>query len=151
MIGKHALEHGITSAKRKFSAKLGMKLCPSTIHGMKAAYKNELTRKRNRNEEDLTIKALPQMKRGRPVLLGENMDAMVQKYVLKVREKGGVVNTAIVIASAKGNLKQMDRTLLAEYGGHVTVAVSWAKSLQKRMNLTKRRGTTKSGMSLKAF
>ena len=45
----------------------------------------------------------------------------------------------------------MDRTLLAEYGGHVTLTVSWAKSLLKRMHFTKLRGTTKSGLSPEAF
>lgn len=37
----------------------------------------------------------------------------------------------------------MDRTRLSEYGGHVKLSNTWAKSLLHRMNFTKRRGTTK--------
>ena len=155
-IGKHAYEHGVGSATRKFSRKMGRALCHSTVQGMKAAYKREETRKRARQEDDdepadLVIRELSQQKKGRPVLLRERMDGFIQKYITKVQEQGGMVNTAIVIACAKGILKQLDRTMLAEYGGHVTLSVPWAKSLLHRMQFTKRRGTTKCGLSTEAF
>ena len=41
-----------------------------------------------------------------------------------------------------------DRTRLAEFGGPVTLTKAWAISLLKRMNYTKRRGTTKYSMPL---
>ena len=40
------MEHGISSAKRKFSSKLGIKISSSMVHGIKVAYKNEKTQKR---------------------------------------------------------------------------------------------------------
>ncbi len=49
----------MSSAKNKFSRKLGINLCHSTIQGMKAAYVNEIARKR-RHGEDLVVKELPQ-------------------------------------------------------------------------------------------
>lgn len=58
-IGKYSVEHGMSSAKNKFSRKLGINLCHSTIQGMKAAYVNEIARKR-RHGEDLVVKELPQ-------------------------------------------------------------------------------------------
>ena len=38
-----------------------------------------------------------------------------------------------------------------EYGGHAELNKSWARSLLKRINFTKRKGTTKSAMPLKEF
>ena len=61
------------------------------------------------------------------------------------------INTAIVIASAKGILKSMDRTRLSEYGGPATLTECWAKSLLNWMNFTKWRGTTKASMPIEAF
>ena len=51
---------------------------------------------------DEEIIKLPAKKRGRHVLLGERLEGSVQKYVLQVREGGGAINTAIVVAGAKG-------------------------------------------------
>ena len=76
-------------------------------------------------------------------MLGTKLDDMVQYYISKLRERGGVINSKIVISSAKGILLSQNRTSLSEFGGHITLTVSWAKSLLRRMNFTKRRGTTK--------
>ena len=85
-------------------------------------------------------------KRGRKFLLGEKMDSMVQQYIQRIREMGGVINTAIVISSAKGILMSQDRTRLVEFGGPATLTPAWAKSLLKRMKFSKRRGTTKASL-----
>ena len=94
---------------------------------------------------------LPLKKRGRPLLLGERLDSMVQKYIADTRKVGGSVSTAVVITGAKGILMNQDRTRLAEFGGQVTLIKAWAISLLKRMNYTKRRGTTKYSMPLADF
>ena len=103
--------------------------------------------------EDATVCVceLPLKKRGRPLLLGERLDSMVQKYISDTRKVGGSVSTAVVIAGAKGILMTQDRTRLAEFGGPVTLTKAWAISLLKRMNYTKRRGTTKYSMPLADF
>ena len=41
-------------------------------------------------EDDSDLTVLPPKKRGRPVLLGEDLDTKVQLYLQKVREGGGV-------------------------------------------------------------
>ena len=56
-----------------------------------------------------------------------------------------------MIAAATGIVKSIDKTLLVECGGHLSLTVSWAKSLLKRMKFTKHRGTTKTGISDKDF
>ena len=150
VIGKYATENGISAARRVFSRKLGMKISNSTISGMKAAYKQEAARKRELEEEDEVVE-LPEKKRGRHVLLGERLDKCVQEYVLKVRERGCAVNSALVVAGARGIVESLDRSRLAEYGGHVTLTVSWARSVLKRLNFTKRRATTKCGIPPQVF
>ena len=51
--------------------------------------------------------------------MGDRLDVMVQKYVAKLREEGGIINTDIVISGAHGILKSVNRTRLMEFGGHV--------------------------------
>ena len=48
------------------------------------------------DEEEAEIIALPPKKRGRPVLLGQQLDSLVQMYIMKVREAGGAVSGRIV-------------------------------------------------------
>jgi hypothetical protein len=53
-----------------------------------------------------------------------------------------VIKSQIVIAAAKGIIIGNDKTLLAENGGSIDISKTWAKSLLKRMNFVKRRGST---------
>ena len=129
-----------------------MKISSSTVHSIKVACKKEKTRKwRESEDEDSAIEVLPVKGRDRPKLLGEKLYEIVKKYVLSLRERGGAVNSAIVLAGARGIVKCLERTRLREYGGHVELTTSWAKSLLKRMNFTKCKATTKLGMSTKFF
>lgn len=70
------------------------------------------------------------------VILEDNMDAMVRCYMTRMRERGGVINTSIVKAGACGILMSQERSMLADYGGPVTLTTGWAKSLLKRVNFT---------------
>ena len=74
---------------------------------------------------------------------GDRIDEMVKRYLVKLRFCRGVVNTAITIAGAKCIILKMDKSQLAEHGGHVHLTKSRAKSLLTRMGFVKRRGTTK--------
>ena len=80
-------------------------------------------------------------------MLGKTIDDAVQSYFLKLRENSCPVNTEIVRAAARGIVRTTETTRLAEYGGPATLSVACAKSLLQRMNFTKRRGSTKSGMA----
>ena len=90
-------------------------------------------------------------KRGAPLKLGVDLDRQVQAYLRALREIGGVVNTAIVMASARGIMLKVDSTSLAEFGGHITLTKDWAKSLLRRMGFVKRRGTTKNKATVENF
>ena len=142
-IGKLACSIGATAAAKSFSRKLGMTVNESTVREWKKAYIAERNAKRLREEEDLSVNELQPKKKGRSLLLGKKLDNAVQEYILKLRERGCPINTHLIIAAARGIAQAMDRTRLAEYGGSATLTTSWAKSLLKRMNFTKRRATTK--------
>ena len=57
-----------------------------------------------------------------------------------MRDRGGVVNTAIAIGCGTGIVMSQDPTLLASNGGAVTLTKDWAKYLLRRMGFVKRRG-----------
>ena len=128
-----------------------MDINESTVRRFKEAYLKERSRKRQVEDDDVSVNELPVKKRGRKVVLGTKMDNMVQQYILKLRETGSVINTAVVISGARGILQSQDRTRLAEFGGPATLTTAWTKSLLRRMNFTKTRGTTKSKLPVEEF
>ncbi len=105
------------------------------------AYAKGVQQKR-RAEDEGEIAALPLRKRGRPLLIGQDLDTKVQLYLRKVRDSGGAVSARIAMAAARGILLKCDRTKLAEFGGHVELSRHWAHSLLKRMNFVQRKATT---------
>ena len=142
-LGKLAVDVKASEAAKWFSRKLKYSINESTARRFKQLYLEERRAKRLREEEDLTVGDLPLKKRGRPLLLGMNLDKQVQEYILKLCEHGCAVNTTVVIAAARGLSRMIDRTRLSECGGPATLSASWAKSLLC-MNFTKRRVSTKS-------
>ena len=75
------------------------------------------------------------MKRGRPLLLGEELDT-------KVREGGGIVTARIAMGAACGILRSSDRFRLAEFGGPVELNPHWAYRLLDRMHFVRKKATT---------
>ena len=73
----------------------------------------------------------------------EDITRELTEYIRTIRDNGGIVNTAIVIAAGLGMVKRKDPTLLECNGGYVTLKKSWAKYLLNKMNYVKRRATTK--------
>ena len=71
------------------------------------------------------------------------MHQKVRSYLTELGKRGGIINTAIAISSAKGIIRKYDSNLLAENGGSIHLSKSWAKYLMGRMGLSKRRGDTK--------
>ena len=92
--------------------------------------------------------SLPTEPQGRPVLLGQVLDADVQEYVRSQRAVGGVINTAIVRACAEGIILARDRSVLVKYGGHIELTKAWAMSLLHRMGYSKRRCSNAGKVSL---
>ena len=95
------------------------------------------------------FKELPYKKIGRPLNIGEKIDSQVQAYIKHLRENGAVVNTAIVIAVAKGILMEDTSMPCADAMSYLTK--DWAKYLMQRMGLVKRRASTKAKVDVKNF
>lgn len=138
-IARYAIDHGNTAAARHFSSTLDAKINESTVRGMKSAY--EKMRKINEKMKiATTITSIPKSPRGRPLKLGD-MDTEVCDYIKNLRVAGGIVNSRIVIAAAKGIITARDKTQLFEYGGPIFLDKPWAKSILKRLGMVKRKGT----------
>lgn len=90
-------------------------------------------------------------KRGRPLLLGEELDQYTRQYIAELRRLGGVINTEIVSAAAMGIVKNFDANLLKINGGHIVCGHEWAKGLLRRMGYVKRRANTKSKVTVEEF
>ena len=151
-IGKYASLNGNQAAIRHFSKQLGIELKVTSVQTWKTKYVAELNRKRKAGEtDDLTVKALPVKKLGRPLLLGENLDSQVKAYIQALREEGGVVTTSITMAAATAIVRKADRNLLGENGGPITITNNWAKSLLYRMNFVKRRGSSTAKLTVANF
>ena len=76
-IGRYASANGIIRTVYKYS-KQYEGLNESTVCSFKKAYNEKRSRKRQACEENQTLKELRSKKRGRPVLLGKQLDDMVR-------------------------------------------------------------------------
>ncbi len=72
---------------------------------------------------------LPTKRRGRPFLLGEEVEMQVRAYLKALRANGAVINTVIAIGCAEGIISNKDSNLLAGNGGHIALTKSWSKHL----------------------
>ena len=78
-----------------------------------------------------TIIELPEKKRGRPLLLGEDLEEQVKVFLHQVRGYGGVINAPIAfkLAASKGIVMAKDANMLSENGGSISLTKGWAKRL----------------------
>jgi len=144
-IAKRATEFGITATIRHYASLYPTRgeIPVSNVATWKAKYLKELKIHVQENKQDLIIDKLPNKKRGRPLLLGKELDDYVVLYIKHLRSSGAVVNTAIVMAAATGMAQFCDSNLLSINGGPISITKSWAKSLLSRMHFVKRCATTK--------
>ena len=126
---------------RVFSHRLRERVSESTVRSIRDAYRQEL-RKRSREDDEEEMSALPTKKRGKHVMLGEDLNKKVQMYIKKTRESGGAVSVRSIVAEARGIVLKLDHSLLAELGGPVTLNRHWARSLLRRMKFVQRKATT---------
>ena len=114
-IAKYAFLHGNKAAIRHFAKELGKEMKESSVSTWKKKYSAELKRvmsERDSEEQgEVRIKSLPVKKRGRPLLLGEQLDTAVKNYIKADRDAGGVFNTSIMIAAATAIVRKTDRNL----------------------------------------
>ena len=132
LIGKYAAENGPTRAARHYSNVLKKNVPEPTARRLKKEYLRKLAENVQDENSPRTVTSLPTKPQGRPVLLGQVLDADVQEYVRSQRAVGGVINTAIVRAGAEGIILARDRSVLVKYGGHIELTKAWAMSLLHR-------------------
>ena len=82
-IGKRAAENGVAATMRFYAKKFVLK--ESSVRTWKNAYTREMHSKKS---DIITLKCLPEKKRGRPYLLGEELDQQVRAYVTSLRANG---------------------------------------------------------------
>ena len=135
-IGKYALMHGATAALRHFKDRYS-ELKYTTI----CEWKKVIAAEEKKSQQPVT--ELKSKKRGRPSLLPDKITTLLMKYIHAIRDAGGIINTAIVIAAGLGIAKRIDPGLFECNGGYVVFQKSWAKYLLSKMNFVKRKATTK--------
>ena len=69
----------------------------STVRGWMNAYKKELSK----GEQSSVPSTVPTLRRGRPLLLGEEIEEQVKAFLLSMRSSGDIVNTPIATAAAR--------------------------------------------------
>ena len=95
-IGKFVAENGPAKAVRHFSDR---KLPESTARRFKLEYLSALKDKVSDHENGVfrdtppEVTALPTKAQGRPLLLGKELDNIVQEYIKSTRKAKGVVNS----------------------------------------------------------
>ena len=157
VIARKGIENGVTKTVNQYNKTLqDRKLKESTVRTWITQYKRQLEMQRCATTSDGASLATPILKldakhRGRPLLLGEELDKYVREYIAELRRNGGVINAEIVSSAAKGIVKNYDANLLECNGGHITCNRPWAKALLRRMGYVKRRANTKSKVSVERF
>ena len=153
-IAKVAAESGVTRAIRNLGKKFpGRALRESTVRTWVKQYKSELSLKSKTAEDSRAVKVLKleNKTRGRPLLIGKELDDQVKVYISALRKNGAVINSAIVMGCAEGIVKNHDSNLLHGNGGHIKFTKYWAQNLLSRMGYVKRRASTKAKVSSTDF
>ena len=97
------------------------------------------------------VKELAPKKRGRLLLISEELDDQVKEYVRELRREGDVINGDIVIADGTRIVMNNDANLLFTNGGHVDLTKHWANYLLSRMCFVKQRANTKPKIKVEHF
>ena len=143
-VAKYASENGVTASLHHFKQTGEFNnLKESTVRGWAKQYRSELQPAAGESStRTACIKKLCEKKWGRPLLIGEDLECQVQEFIREVRSSGGVVNTAITLAAAKGIVLAKDANMLSQNGGYLNLSRDWAKRLLSRMGLVKCKATT---------
>ena len=69
--------------------------------------------------EAVVVSALPGKKRGRPPILGVNLDGVLQERIISMRIQQTAISTSVVVGIGRGLLLKHDRALLDDFGGPI--------------------------------
>ena len=145
--GKKAAEIGIAQTLRFYNKKYpDLIVSEPTARRAKNQYLDEL-KKRPRSGDLDDFRELPTKKRGRPLLLGEDVDRQVRTYLNAMRGRGCAVNTAIAISVGSG-IARKHGSFITSTGEDLLLTNDWAMSLLYRIGLVKRRVSTKAKVNV---
>ena len=134
-IGKYGSKNGPAAAVHKFKSQFP-KLNENTVQSLRQKYQSELTR--SKQKDTILEPRIPKEPTGRPLLLGNKLTAMVQKYIIASSNRGKVISRSIATST--------DKALISRNPGYVgnidLESSSWAQSLFRRRGFVSRRGTT---------
>ena len=127
-VAKYACESGNKAAVKKFSVELGYPVSEGTVRNFKRKYREQL---KCVGDPDL-VTSLPSASSGRPLLIGK-FDDEVAEYIRNLRLSGGIVNSNILIAAAKGIIAHKNPGLLKDYGGSLDLGKKWATKAARKL------------------
>ena len=134
MIAKYSLQYGLRKTARKFQ-KQYPSLNESTVRTFVTKYKTLIKIKARTSQSP--IKGIGKKRQGRPLMLGI-LDKKVRDFLVALRHRGGVVNSTIAIATAKGIIRNSPNPESKK----LIINTSWAQSLFRRMGFVRRMATT---------
>ena len=125
----------------------------TSVRRFKENYQDQLKESIHSLSSDLPniVRELVPKKRGRPLLIGEELDEQVREYIRELRREGVVINSDVAIAVGTGIVMNSDANLLVANGGHIDLTKHWAKYLLSRMGFVKRRVNTKAKVTVEHF
>ena len=122
-VARYAFSHGNKAAIRRYGEEYSTEIKDSSVGTWKSKYAEELDRKREAGEfeenGDVVVYSIPQKKRGRPLLLGNELDDRVKKYIKGARAVGTPVDSTVVMACGEAIVRRTDKNLLKENGGEL--------------------------------
>ena len=132
-IAMYAAQNGVANAVRKFQ-KEHTTLNESTVRPWVKKLKLEM--KTNQDATSISIG----VKRGRPILLSDELDCKLRTILVNLRTAGSELNIHVV----RGVLMGLIRSNPSQFGVYMDFAVTkpWVRSLYRRMNLSRRMKTT---------
>ena len=134
-IGKYGSENGPAGAIRKFKSWYP-KLNESTVRILRQKYQSELTRSKQR--DTILEPCISKEPTGQPLLLGNKIDAMIQKYIIASSNRCNVISRSIATSTAKAFISRNPG-----YVAQIDLELSpCVQSLFRRMGFVCRRGTT---------
>ena len=137
-MGQRAAENGVTATLCYYAKRFpNLQLKETTVRRFKNNYLASLKTPASDTKELLS------KKRGRPLLIGEELDEQVRHYITFMRKEGTVINRHVVIAVGKG--------ILMSHGKSEELTKDWARYVLQRMGMVKRKANTKAKVTVEDF
>ena len=142
-IARYAFAHGNKEAIRYYTKQYCVpEIADSSVSTWKAKYTEEMKRKRKAGEFELNgevvVHSIPSKRRGRPLLIGDELDEQLKVYVRELRARRAGIDTTVLIACGEAIVSRVDKKLLKVHGGPIDLSKNWAKSLLGRMGYVER-------------